>query len=162
LVSDDESASNLLGEIVDSAQITRSKWQQIAAKRKITQKAAEELVASELSKRGYEVAYLGAYHPIADFAVMAPSGERFVVNAKGHAKPSDWAYGDKPDHDKLYYILVELTPTPSCFYILTQSQSKALCAKYLIEHPRNRNIHRGGFSRKDPHPFKDAWDVLPQ
>jgi hypothetical protein len=141
---------------------TRLKWQQIAQKRAQTARTAEAFVASELTKRGYAIVYLGAYHPIADFAVTTPSGKRFHLNAKGHAKPADWAYGDKPDHHELYYVLVELTPTPPCFYILTQAQSKALCIKYLAQHPRNRNIHGGGFGRKDPHPFKDAWDALPQ
>jgi hypothetical protein len=133
----------------------------IYEKRSQTARAAEALVAAELTARGYKAAFLGTHHPIADFKVAAPSGKQFLVNAKGHAKPSDWAYGDFPiDYDELYYVLVELTPSP-CFYILTQAQSKALGVKYQQEHPKNRNIHRGGFGRKDPHPYRDAWNALP-
>jgi hypothetical protein len=94
---------------VNSTQDTHAKWQQIAGKRALTARAAEELVGVELSKRGYEIVYLGPYHPIADFAVKGPSGKQFLVNAKGHAKPSDWAYANKPDHDNLYYVLVPLS-----------------------------------------------------
>jgi hypothetical protein len=135
----------------------------LALKRQQTARAAESLVASELSNRGYRVTFLGTHHPIADFRVETGGGYSFLVDAKGNSKPNAWAYPDKPRQIELYYILVELwtVPDPS-FYILTQEESVQLGRQYQHDYPKNRNIHRGGFGRKYPYPFKDNWGKLPQ
>ena len=133
-------------------------------KRQQTARAAESLVKSELSRRGYRVAFLGTHHPIADFKVLAPmSGQAFLVDAKGNSAPNSWAYPDKPVTDELYYILVELwtVPQPS-FYILTQADSIRLGRQYQEDHPKNKNRHHGGFGRTCPYSFKDCWGKLPQ
>jgi hypothetical protein len=128
-----------------------------------TARAVESLVGSELCNRGYRIIFLGTHHPIAEFQVTAPSGREFLVDAKGNFAPNSWAYPDKIETPQLYYILVELwtLPKPS-FYILTQDESIRLGRKYQEDHPRNRNVHGGGFGRTYPYPFKDAWDKLPQ
>jgi hypothetical protein len=142
-----------------------TKGQLLYQKRQATARATEALVALELRAQGYHnVSFLGTHHPIADFRVIAQSGQVFLVDAKGNSKQNSWAFPDKLYTEHLYYVLVELWRTPKpVFYILTQAESIQLGIDYQNAHPlTDRNVHRGGFGRKDPYPHKDAWGKLPR
>jgi len=55
-----------------------------------TQWAAQFAVASELCKRGYEVALTMGNHPVIDLMVVSPEGVPFLVEVKGQYKKNSW------------------------------------------------------------------------
>jgi hypothetical protein len=55
-----------------------------------TQWAAQFAVASELCKRGYQVALTLGNHPTIDLMVVSPNGKPFLVDVKGQYQPNFW------------------------------------------------------------------------
>src|ERR1700687_3100631 len=88
-----------------------------------TQWAAQFAVASELCKRGYEVALTMGNHPVVDLMVYSPKGRAFFVDVKGQYKPNFWPVRPKATRGKLFYVLA-LVPenARNQFFILTQDQ----------------------------------------
>ena len=71
-----------------------------------TQWAAQFAVASELCKRGYEVAFtMGHTTPVADLMVISPTKRAFLVDVKGLYRPNPWLVRPKETRTDLYYIL---------------------------------------------------------
>src|SRR5258706_15593126 len=90
-----------------------------------TQWAAQFAVASELCKRGYEVAFTsGNATPVADLMVVSPEGkEMFLVDVKGLYRMNPWLIKRKTGNGKLFYILAYVpTDAPHEFFVLTQQQ----------------------------------------
>jgi len=136
-----------------------------------TQWAAQFAVASELCKRGYEVALTMGNHPLIDLMVISPNGAPFFVDVKGQYKPNFWPVHSKKTKEQLFYVLA-LVPENAAnqFFILTQDQvnegiqidlehSRALRkAKGLRGEPREFS----GIPRKFAERFKDAWETFPK
>jgi hypothetical protein len=92
-----------------------------------TQWAAQFAVASELCKRGYQVALTLGNHPIIDLMVVSPQGIRFVVDVKGLYKgPNFWRVRAKEKTDQLFYVFALVpsdTDKRNRFFILTQGEA---------------------------------------
>ena len=60
-----------------------------------TQWAAQFAVASELCKRGYQVASTLGNQPAVDLMVQSPKGEQFTIDVKGLYRRNFWAVKEK-------------------------------------------------------------------
>ena len=60
-----------------------------------TQWAAQFAVASELCKRGYQVALTLGNHPAVDLMVQSPKGVQFTIDVKGLYKSNYWVVKEK-------------------------------------------------------------------
>jgi hypothetical protein len=136
-----------------------------------TQWAAQFAVASELCKRGYQVALTLGNHPLIDLMVISPNGVLFLVDVKGQYKPNFWPIRPKKTTDKLFYVLA-LVPdnAPNQFFILTQDQANEGIQSDL-EYARTVRAGKGltgepgefpGIQRRFAESFKDAWTSLPR
>lgn len=72
-----------------------------------TQWAAQFAVASELCKRGYEVAFtMGNATPLADLMVVSPRKSSFLIDVKGQRTSGFWQVRDREEvRDDLYYVM---------------------------------------------------------
>src|SRR5437879_5364985 len=88
-----------------------------------TQWAAQFAVASELCRRGYEVAFTMGNHPSVDLMVYSPEHVAFAVDVKGLYKRNFWPVQEKEPRNDLFYVFV-LVPSgvPVRFFVLTQDQ----------------------------------------
>jgi hypothetical protein len=140
-----------------------------SAKGSRTQWTAQFLVAGELARRDYTVAFtMGNHTPVADLIVgHLPSGVQFFV--KGLASPGSWLVEleGKPTTEGLYYILVLVGADreKDRFFVLSQAEARHL----RDEHKRQRG-GRGslnpkgfmGFNFSDAFPYeKGCWERLP-
>src|SRR5438477_10252236 len=90
-----------------------------------TQWAAQFAVASELCKRGYEVAFTSGHTtPIADLMVVSPTGKtQFLVDVKGLYRKNPWVIKRKEKRSNLFYILAYVPEDePNQFFIMSQAQ----------------------------------------
>lgn len=135
-----------------------------------TQWAAQFAVASELCKKGYEVALTMGNHPTADIMAYSPGGRAFVVDVKGLYKRNFWAVKPKPEREDAFYVFA-LVPNDAGnrFFVLTQSQVNAGIAK---EHAKAAEAAaaRGTTNWVDRFPgiawayaaeYENGWDQLP-
>jgi hypothetical protein len=107
-----------LGEMTaNSKKTARSKHQ--------TQWVAQFAVASELCKRGYEVAFTMGNHPLKDLMVNSPNGTAFAVDVKGLHKKNTWPVSKRPANSTLFYVFA-LVPdkAPNRFFILHTGANK--------------------------------------
>src|SRR6266700_2032822 len=86
-----------------------------------TQWAAQFAVASELCKRGYEVALTMGNHPLIDLMVISPKKHvQFQVDVKGQYKPNFWPVRPKKKTKNLFYVLAFVPKgANNQFFILT-------------------------------------------
>jgi hypothetical protein len=141
----------------------------LAKQRTQTQWAAQFVVAAELVRRGYTVAFtMGNRTPDADLMVESPRHDQFLIDIKGQSGKSGWLIRSKSSRANLYYVLVALAPLvqgsenrqPDVFYVMTQAQAGHLIRRYQAAHPKNKN-KATGFGWTDPHDYKDKWANLP-
>ncbi|WP_160120028.1 hypothetical protein [Rhodovarius lipocyclicus] len=127
---------------------------------------AEFLVAAELSRRGYTVAFTqGSHTPDYDLLAGTPGGEAFKIDVKGMAAPGVWLVKDKAPQKDLFYVLALVPPggngrKPDQFFVLSQEEAVALTKAYREARP-NQAANWSGFNWSDAMPHKDAWDKLP-
>ena len=136
-----------------------------------TQWAAQFAAASELCKRGYEVALTLGNHPNADIMVRSPSNFPFSVDVKGLYKQNFWAVSSKAQQPSLFYIFA-FVPDDAInrFFVLTQEDVNREIADE-IERARKRATKRGSLVDKSnvfpgipwnyAKNFEDRWDILP-
>ncbi len=129
-----------------------------------TQWAAQFAVASELCKRGYEVAFTSGHTtPIADLMVVSPKEKQmFLVDVKGLYRRNPWLIKRKPPRDNLFYVLT-FVPVGDVnrYFILSQHEVHSLIASELLRLSRADNYPVTGFNYKLAEPYEDAWMVLP-
>lgn len=137
-----------------------------------TQWAAQFAVASELCKRGYQVALTLGNHPAVDLMVQSPKGIQFTIDAKGLYKPNFWVVKAK-EKERLFYVFAFVpAESQNQFYVASQREvSAALKAKYEVD--RKRTIAKGKTMPSEDKirfsclPFKlegqwnDRWAILP-
>lgn len=147
-----------------SGDVSRS---QAARRRNFGSKwTAEFLVAAELSRRGYTVAFTqGSHTPDYDLLAGAPSGQSFKIDVKGMAAPGAWLISDKKPQADLFYILVLVPPGGrgrgiDRFFILTQADAKLLTSRYRASR-RTASSNWSGFNWSDALPYEDGWASLP-
>ena len=137
-----------------------------------TQWAAQFAVASELIKRGYEVALTMGNHPEVDLMAISPGKTQFVVDVKGLQKQNSWVLKKRRSTQNLFYILA-LVPKgePNKFFILTQDEAikgveldlEGWKARKVAKHGScDETKYVQGFQFKYGVQFKDAWGKLPQ
>jgi hypothetical protein len=144
---------------------------QIGEKRSVhqTQWAAQFAVASELCKRGYQVALTLGNHPTIDLMVVSPSGKPFLVDVKGQYSPNFWPVKPKAQRQDLFYVLAFVPDGASnSFSILTQDEANADIEKNTKEW-RERDAARAdaedrmpGVSQEFAKKNEGRWDKLPQ
>ena len=136
-----------------------------------TQWAAQFLVASELVRRGYRVAFtMGNHTADADLMVHSPStNSTFLVDVKGQKGSSGWLVRRKASNDRLFYILVRLAPQNDGgtergvdkFYVMNQEETNGLIDKFRADHPGKGGTTQG-FGYRYPQRFLNGWSTLPQ
>jgi hypothetical protein len=137
-----------------------------------TQWAAQFAVASELCKRGYEVALTMGNHPDIDLMVISPIlRQQFSVDVKGQYKRNFWPVRKKEPRDNLFYVLafVPKDAENQCF-ILTQDEANTGIADDWAQAKARREA-KGldgepgdftGIEWKFAEKFKNAWNILPK
>jgi hypothetical protein len=138
-----------------------------------TQWTAQFAVASELSKRGYQVALTLGNHPTVDLMVVSPSGKHFLVDVKGQYSRNFWPVKRAPKRDDLFYVLAYVPDSAANqFFVMTQEQvEKAIeantsawlarkAAKGITE-PANIDSFTG-VEDVAARQHENAWDVLPK
>ena len=132
-----------------------------------TQWAAQFAVASELCKRGYQVALTLGNHPQIDLMVRSPNGASFDVDVKGLYKRNFFLVSEKIARKNLYYILAYVPENDANqFFVLTQAEANGEIERD-IERARTRQIAKGGTGEKagvmpgigwkDAQRYKDRW-----
>src|SRR5689334_12260291 len=95
-------------------------------RRRSVQWAAQFLVAAELERAGYDVAFtMGNSTPVADLMVGNPvNGDQFWVDVKGLQSRTAWWGKPKPKRPNLYYalVIVGADRNNDMFFILTQTE----------------------------------------
>ena len=88
-----------------------------------TQWAAQFAVASELCKRGHQVALTLGNQPMVDLMVVSPGGKPYLIDVKGLYRPNFWAVRQREPKKDLYYVFA-FVPDKGAnrFFVLTQSQ----------------------------------------
>ena len=130
-----------------------------------TQWAAQFAVASELCKRGYEVAFTSGHTtPIADLMVVSPMKKAmFLIDVKGLYRPNPWLIKRKALRDNLFYVLTFVpVDRPNEYFVLDQRQVHSLIEKELGRLKRADDYPVTGFNYKLAEPHRDAWDRLPR
>jgi hypothetical protein len=136
-----------------------------------TQWAAQWATASELAKRGYQVALTQGNHPMIDLMVLSPKGHSFLIDVKGLHLKNFWQIRQRPTTGSLYYALV-LVPNgaPNRFFILTHAQVNQGIRKNLNAAVSRRQhqglsgpspVHRYGLDWTFALSYEDHWDSLP-
>jgi hypothetical protein len=136
-----------------------------------TQWAAQFAVASELCKRGYEVAFTMGNHPSVDLLVNSPGEIAFSIDVKGLYKKNFWAVSPKKPKERLFYVLTYVPDEePNRFFILSQAQvNEAIKADFDVAHAnavkKGRSTEKAGtfpgIPWKHAEKFEDAWKILP-
>ena len=130
-----------------------------------THSAALSAVASELCKRGYEVAFTtGNATPLADLMVVSPmSKKNFLIDVKGLYKRNSWKIKTKATRDNLYYVLAFVPDdSDNRFFILSQEQVNTHVRDELSRLGRPDNYSSPGIDWKQAKAHEDKWDMLPQ
>jgi hypothetical protein len=130
-----------------------------------TQWSAQFAVASELCKRGYEVAFTSGHTtPVADLMVVSPiSKEMFLVDVKGLYRKNPWLIKRKAKRTNLFYILAYVpTNEPNQFFIMAQQHVTKLIQSELMRLKRADGYPVTGFVWKLALPYENAWDALPK
>jgi hypothetical protein len=130
-----------------------------------TQWAAQFAVASELCKRGYEVAFTSGHTtPIADLMVVSPKARTmFLVDVKGLYRMNPWVIKRKVKRDNLFYILA-FVPNDQAnrFFVLRQGDIDRHVKSELMRLGRPDDYPMTGITFNQATAHESAWDVLPQ
>lgn len=116
----------------------------------------------ELAKRGFRVQITDSRFPAYDMLVVSPSGKHFGIEVKGQRTRSYWRYDEREPNPEMYYAFVYVPELglPRVF-IMDSKTTMEYWKKYKEEHPSVRDAP-WGINWKDPFPFEDRYDLLPQ
>ena len=126
--------------------------------------AAQFAVASELCKRGYEVAFtLGHNTPLADLMVISPRTRHFLIDVKGLSARNPWLLKRKHPRVGLYHVLAFVPPEKrNRFFILTQSAANKLVRDHFRRKSKRRRPGWDGFYFTASCAYEDRWNLLPR
>ncbi|MBN9616732.1 MAG: hypothetical protein J0G35_14300 [Acidobacteriales bacterium] len=134
-----------------------------------TQWAAQFAVASELCKRGYEVAFTSGHTtPVADLMVVSPIAKKmFLVDVKGLYRKNPWLINRKLQREDLYYVLAYVPQNePNQFFIMTQQQTMQLIQDNLNKRSKADDYRVTGFAFNVASPYSVSpygeWKTLPK
>jgi hypothetical protein len=132
--------------------------------------AAQFAVASELCKRGYEVALTMGNYPVIDLMVVSPKGVPFLIYVNAQYKKIIWPVRRKKARGRLFYVLAFVPDVgQNRFFILTQEAVEKIRrdlqhaiaqgkARGLDGKPLSLPIVEWDFAKK----HEGAWKVLPE
>lgn len=131
------------------------------SRKQSSQWAAQFLVAAEMERHGYNVAFtMGDTTPVADMMVGHPAtGDQFWVDVKGLRSKNSWWGRKKEQRSNLFYVLVlvGLHRNQDRFFVLSQREFNTLADEYKAAHPSSL----GGFGWNEPLQFEGQWGKLP-
>ncbi len=130
-----------------------------------TQWAAQFAVASELCKRGYEVAFTSGHTtPLADLMVVSPiTKTMFLVDVKGLYRKNAWIIKQKQQRPDLYYVLAYVPENETNhFFVLAQQDATKLIQSALRRRNLPETYQVTGFPFSLAEKYKEKWDVLPK
>jgi hypothetical protein len=154
--------TSMTDSIADTAKLDGKKG---AVDKYRTQWVAQFLVAAELTRRGYIVAFTLGNSPVFDMMVRAPStNESFLVDVKGFANNKVGFFMSRKEQcPELYYIFVYASKDRKLnedrFYLLTHEDVNALLDDDEKKYPNNK-VPGLGYQQLER--FKDHWDTLPK
>jgi hypothetical protein len=134
-----------------------------------TQWAAQFAVASELCKRGYEVAFTMGNHPSVDLMVTSPKGIPFHIDVTGLYRKNFWVVKPKAPKPNLFYVFAFVPDAGANeFFVLTQGEVNAEVAAE-DEKARQRAIAKGKegaaafpcIAFRAAENYRDRWAILP-
>jgi hypothetical protein len=129
----------------------------------MTQWAAQFAVASELCKRGHEVAFtLGHNTPLADLMVISPSkAHHFLIDVKGLKSKNPWLVKRKQPRNGLFYVLAFVPEAgANRYFVLTQAEANKLVETHLASKAGAKGWD--GFKFEAPNQFENKWNRLPK
>ena len=136
-----------------------------------TQWAAQFAVASELCKRGYEVALTMGNHPTKDLMVSSPDGVSFGIDVKGLYKRNFWAVRKKPERQDIYYVFAFVPEgAANRYFIMSQARVNiGIETEHANAQARADAKGRGtnwmdtfpGVTWRYAEDFEDDWTQLP-
>ncbi len=129
-----------------------------------TQWAAQFAVASELCKRGYEVAFTSGHTtPLADLMVVSPETKAmFLIDVKGLYKKNSFQLKRKAPRENLFYVLAYVpTGQANQYFILKQSEANNIISEDLKRLKRLDTYKMTGIPFKLALPYRDSWEALP-
>jgi len=138
-----------------------------------TQWAAQFAVASELCRRGHQVALTMGNHPKIDLMVLSPKGTAYFIDVKGQYKgPNFWPVTPQKKGVELLFYVFAFVPDPKegqpRFTVLSQDKANAHIAENTAKW-KARKTERA--DKNDPMPGASAdyvkkneggWDNLPK
>jgi hypothetical protein len=130
-----------------------------------TQWAAQFAVASELCKRGYEVAFtMGNATPLADLMVVSPKIKRnFLIDVKGLYRPNPWIIKKKDARDDFYYVLAFVPDEGhNRFFILSQADVNQYIRDELDRLRRPDDYSMTGITWQQAEHHENDWGALPK
>jgi hypothetical protein len=130
-----------------------------------TQWAAQFAVASELCKRGYEVAFTSGHTtPIADLMVVSPCTKTmFLIDVKGLYRMNPWVIKRKPVRSNLFYVLAFVpTSQPNRYFVLSQKEINQYVESELARLKRPEDYPMTGITFMQGRAHEDSWAELPQ
>jgi hypothetical protein len=140
-----------------------------------TSMAATFAVASELSRRGYNVGLTVGNTPKVDLICSVPDGKAFKIQVKGLSSENDvyiqWKFFSEPAQEDLFLIVVVVPPVsePYKFFVLTHAQAieewKEGYTEGTIEQWKRYQIKNNspdGLRWKNIKRYPDKWEVLPK
>ncbi len=136
---------------------------------KLTKHNVEQMARAylmyELAKRGYNVQITDSRFPAYDMLVVSPSGRHFGIEVKGQSTKNFWRFDEREPNPEMFYafVYVPLESVPQVF-IMDSKITMALWQTY-----KQKAIEKGakedsqwGLNWKEPHSFRDRFDLLPQ
>ena len=133
--------------------------------------AAQLAVASELCKRGYEVAVTMGMHPVFDLMVVSPKGMPLLIDVIGQYKKNVWPVRLKKARGKLFYVLAFVPDVGQNRYFIVTQETLEKEIQRDLQHAVARRKARGldgeplslpivewDFAKK----HEGAWKVLPE
>lgn len=128
-----------------------------------TQWAAQFAVASELCKKGYQVAFTHGNNPAVDILVISPRKKAFQVEVKGLYKPNYWQLKKQKPRKGLFYIFAYVPNSgPNRFFVMSQRTVNGLLARHRAKAPSKPDKEfRWGIVWPQAERYEDNWKVLP-
>lgn len=119
----------------------------------------------QLARRGYKVQITDSRFPTVDLLVVSPSGKHFGIDVKGQRTKNFWRFSEREPNSEFYFafVFVPEEGTPRVF-LMDSGTTMTLWREY-----KQRAIEKGsgedniwGLNWKQPHPYEDRYDLLPQ
>ena len=136
---------------------------------KLTKHNVEQMARAylmyELAKHGYCVQITDSRFPTYDMLVVSPSGKHFGIEVKGQKTKNFWRFNERRLNPDMYYAFVFVPQDDKARVFITDCET----TMRLWKEYKNDALKKGckednqwGIKWKQPHPFENRYDMLPQ